>query len=141
MRSHSVQIFSTTGVRVRRSAASSLVIMSACWLLIRSVEDQFSPSRKGGIPVWAISCSRIIRTGAWQSGMAHSAPMTLISTSPTATKSRTAPDRVLSMASAHRWASSWLLAYTRRWSSASSPGLYTTAKRTLPARSQLAPRV
>ena len=68
MRSHSVQIFSTTGVRVRRSAASSLVIMSACWLLIRSVEDQFSPSRKGGIPVWAISCSRIIRTGAWQSG-------------------------------------------------------------------------
>ena len=109
MRSHSVQIFSTTGVRVRRSAASSLVIMSACWLLIRSVEDQFSPSRKGGIPVWAISCSRIIRTGAWQSGMAHSAPMTLISTSPTATKSRTGPLALMAWdhSRAMVWAISW----------------------------------
>ena len=63
-RIHSRQIFSTTGVRVRRKAVSSLVIMSACWLLIRSVEDQFSPSRNGGMPVWAMSCSKSSRTGA-----------------------------------------------------------------------------
>ena len=115
--------------------------MSACWLLIRSVEAQFSPSRKGGMPVWEMSCSMMSRTGAWQSGMSHSAPMTLISTSPTATKSRTDPALVLCMASDHRWAKSWLRSCTRRASMASSPGLYTTAKRTFPARSQLVPRV
>ena len=64
IRSHSRQSFSTTGVTVRRRAVISLVMMSACWLLIRSVEDQLSPSRKGGIPVWAMSCSMSSRTGA-----------------------------------------------------------------------------
>ena len=72
--------------------------MSACWLLIRSVEAQLSPSRKGGMPVWEMSCSMMSRTGAWQSGMSHSAPMTLISTSPAATKSRTDPALVACMA-------------------------------------------
>ena len=87
MRSHSVQIFSTTGVRVRRSAASSLVIMSACWLLIRSVVDHCSPSRNGGTPSLATICSSSWRTGTWVSGMGLSAPITRMSTLPTATKS------------------------------------------------------
>ncbi len=32
-------------------AVSSLVIMSACCVLIRSVDDQLNPNRKGGMPV------------------------------------------------------------------------------------------
>ena len=44
-------------------AVSSEVRMSACWALIRSVEDQLSPSIKGGMPVRDTSCSRICRTG------------------------------------------------------------------------------
>ena len=43
-------------------AVTSVVSRSACWALIRSVEDQDSPSIKGGIPVRATSCSRICRT-------------------------------------------------------------------------------
>ena len=79
----------------------SLVIMSACWVLIRSVEDQDRPSRKGGMPVRATSCSRICRTGTSLSSTWLSAPMTLISTSPTATKSRTEPSLPACMAADH----------------------------------------
>jgi hypothetical protein len=52
MRSHMEQIRSRMGVSVRRMAVSSLVSMSACWELMRSVVLQFSPSIKGGIPSW-----------------------------------------------------------------------------------------
>ena len=40
IRSHIRQIFSTTGVSVRRRAVISVVSISACWALIRSVLDQ-----------------------------------------------------------------------------------------------------
>ena len=92
---------STTGSSPRRMAVISLVIMSACWVLIRSVEDQLRPSRKGGIPVLAMSCSRICRTGTSLSRIWLSAPMTLMSTSPTATKSRTEPSLPACMAADH----------------------------------------
>ena len=82
-------------------AVISVVRMSACWALIRSVEDQLSPSIKGGMPVFATSCSKICRTGTSLSRMGLSAPMTRMSTSPTATKSRTAPLWASRMASAH----------------------------------------
>ena len=36
--------------------------MSACWLDILSVEDQDSPSKKGGTPSLATICSNICRT-------------------------------------------------------------------------------
>ena len=117
-------------------AVISLVIMSACWADIRSVEDQDSPSRKGGMPVLATSCSRICRTGTSLSRVWLSAPMTLISTSPAATKSRTLPRRPACMASLHCRATLW----HRSW--AFPPllsGLHTTAKRTLPIRSQFCP--
>jgi hypothetical protein len=57
------QIFSSMGVSVRRMAVSSLVSMSACWEDMRSVVLQFSPSMKGRMPVLAMSCSSICRTG------------------------------------------------------------------------------
>ena len=101
IRSHIRQMRSSTGVSVRRMAVISVVSMSACWALIRSVEDQFSPSMKGGMPVLATSCSRICRTGTSLSRMGLSAPMTRMSTSPTATKSRTAPPLASCMASDH----------------------------------------
>ena len=89
------------GSTVRRSAHSSEVSRSACWVLIRSVVLQFSPSKKGGSPVFATSCSRICRTGVSESRIGASPPMTLISTSPTATKSRTVPFLLSSMARLH----------------------------------------
>ena len=118
-------------------AVISLVSRSACWVLIRSVDDQDSPSIKGGMPVRATSCSRICRTGTWLSRMGPSAPMTFTSTSPTATKSRTCPARPACMASDHSPA----ICLHRSWAKApsSSPGLHTTAKRRLPARSQFWP--
>ena len=64
-------------------------------------EDQDSPSIKGGMPVLATSCSKICRTGTWLSRTGLSAPMTLMSTSPTATKSRTAPSRPACIAADH----------------------------------------
>ena len=63
IRSHIRQICSTTGVSVRRIAVISVVSMSACWALIRSVEFQFSPSIKGGMEVFATICSNTCRTG------------------------------------------------------------------------------
>ena len=104
---------------------------------MRSVEDQDSPSRKGGIPVRAMSCSRICRTGASLSKIWLSAPMTLMSTSPTATKSRTAPWRVERMAADHSLAT----ISPRSWADrpSPSPGLHTTAKRRFPTRSQFWP--
>ena len=100
-RSQISQIRSTTGVRERRMAVISLVIISACWVLIRSVEDQLSPSRKGGMPVRATSSSRICRTGTSLSRTWLSAPITLMSTSPTATKSRMLPCLPSCMAADH----------------------------------------
>ena len=120
-------------------AVISLVIMSACWVLIRSVEDQDSPSRKGGIPVRATSCSRICRTGTSLSSTWLSAPMTLMSTSPTATKSRTEPSFPACMAADHSRAICSPRSRAVLWSMSPSPGLYTTAKRTLPIRSQFMP--
>ena len=82
-------------------AHSSEVSRSACCLDIRSVEAQLSPSINGGSPVFATSCSKICRTGVSESNILPSAPMTLISTSPTATKSRTAPERPSCIAAVH----------------------------------------
>ena len=91
---------------VRRSAVISLVSISACWLLMRSVDDQLSPNKNGGRPVLATSCSRICRTGTSQSGITLSAPMARMLTSPTLTKSRTLPPRVSCIAPDHSCASS-----------------------------------
>ena len=137
IRSHIRQIRSTTGVSVRRMAVISVVSRSACWELIRSVEFQLNPSIKGGMPVLATICSRICRTGTSLSRMGASAPMALISTSPTATKSRTLPLRLSCMARDHSSASS----RPRSAAEAPSPFLHVTAKRTLPHRSQLTPMV
>ena len=135
--SHSSATRHRAGSTPRRMAVISLVSRSACWALMRSVDDQDSPSIKGGMPVRATSCSRICRTGTWLSSTWLSAPMTRMSTSPTATKSRTLPSRPACMADDHSWAS----IRHRSWAKASSPspGLYTTAKRRLPARSQFWP--
>ncbi|SCJ30886.1 Uncharacterised protein [uncultured Blautia sp.] len=137
IRSHSRQIRSTTGVMVRRMAVISVVSMSACWELIRSVELQLSPSIKGGIPVLATTCSKICRTGTSLSRTGASAPMTWISTSPTATKSRTLPLLVSCMARDHSPASIRLR--SSAWPFPSSRQV--TAKRRLPHRSQLIPMV
>ena len=67
-----------TGSSVRRSAVISLVSISACCELIRSVDDQLSPSINGGSPVFATSCSKICRTGVSLSRIWLSAPMALI---------------------------------------------------------------
>ena len=136
-RSHSSHTRSTTGSTLRRMAAISLVRMSACWLLIRSVVDQLSPSRKGGMPVRATSCSKIWRTGTWLSRMGPSAPMTRMSTSPATTKSRRLPSRPACMAADHSRATR----SHRSWAAAPFSPLHTTAKRIAPARSQLAPTV
>ena len=115
----------------------SVVSRSACWALIRSVELQLSPSMKGGMPVLATTCSRICRTGTSLSRMGASAPMTRISTSPTATKSRTLPLLVSCMARDHSPASCRLR--SAAWPF--PPSRQVTAKRTLPHRSQLTPMV
>ena len=125
-RSQSVQTRSSAGSTARRTAHSSLVSRSACCLLMRSVLDQLRPSRKGGRPVLATSCSMICRTGVSASRICPSAPMTLTDTSPTATKSRTTPffasciaaDHSLAMVSACRSAETY---------SPPVPGLQTTA--------------
>ena len=109
--------------------------MSACWELIRSVEFQLSPSKKGGMPVLATTCSRICRTGTWLSSTGASAPMTRMLTSPAATKSRTLPPRVSRMARDHSPASS----FPR--SAAPCPPGQVTAKRRFPHRSQFTPTV
>lgn len=116
-------------------AAISLVRISACWELIRSVDDQLSPSRKGGMPVLATSCSRICRTGTSLSKIWLSAPMVRIPTSPAHTKSRTAPSLPACMAALHSRAT-WA---QRSWAAAASPPPHVTAKRTLPVRSQFLP--
>ena len=121
--SHSSQIRSTTGSSPRRMAVSSLVIMSACCVLIRSVDDQLNPNRKGGMPVRATSCSRICRTGTSLSSTWLSAPITLMSTSPTATKSRTRPSRPASMAADHSRAIWRLRSWAMDCSRGASPGL------------------
>ena len=137
IRSHSRQIRSTTGVSVRRRAVISVVSRSACWELMRSVELQLSPSIKGGMPVLATICSKICRTGVSLSRMGASPPMALISTSPTATKTRTLLFRPSRMARDHSSASS----RPRSAADPLSPFLHVTAKRTLPHRSQLTPMV
>ena len=58
--SHSSQIRSTTGSSPRRMAVSSLVIMSACWVLIRSVDDQVLDSE---VPVRQILEQVVAKTG------------------------------------------------------------------------------
>ena len=63
IRSHIRQIRSTTGVSILRMAVISVVSISACWALMRSVEFQFSPSIKGGMEVFATICSSTCRTG------------------------------------------------------------------------------
>ena len=65
--------------------------------------------------------------------------MTLMSTSPTATKSRTLPSFPASMAAAHSRAICSLRSWAYIRSRLSFPGLQTTAKRTLPIRSQFMP--
>ena len=106
-------------------AQSSLVSRSACWALMRSVVDQLSPSRKGGSPVLAMSCSKICRTGTSESRIGVSPPMTRICTSPTATKSRTMPFFPSSMARDHS-AAIWL-PRSRAWAgSMPSSGRQTT---------------
>ena len=136
IRSHIRQICCTTGVSVLRIAVISVVSMSACWALIRSVEFQFSPSIKGGMEVFATICSITCRTGTWLSRIGASPPMTLMSTSPTATKSRTLPLLVSCMARLHSCASTW-----PRSAALPPPSRQVTAKRTLPHRSQLTPTV
>ena len=71
---------------------------------MRSVDDQFSPSINGGMPVLATSCSRICRTGTSLSSIMLSAPMTRMSTSPHAHKvAHMLPSRVSCIAPAHSW--------------------------------------
>ena len=57
--SHSSAVRWSAGSTALRMAVTSVVSISACWVLIRSVDDQDSPSIKGGMPVRATSCSRI----------------------------------------------------------------------------------
>ena len=104
-------------------AVISVVSRSACWVLIRSVLDQLRPSMKGGRPVLLTSCSRICRMGTELSRIWLSAPMTLMSTSPTATKSRTLPLLVLSMARLHSLASCRLRSWAMPRSHSPPPGL------------------
>ena len=85
--------------------------------------DQLSPSIKGGIPVLLTSCSKICLIGTELSRIWLSAPMTLMSTSPTATKSRTHPFLVRSMALLHSLASCLLRSWAMPRSHSPSPGL------------------
>ena len=127
------------GSSVRRSAVISLVSISACCELIRSVDDQLSPSINGGSPVFATSCSKICRTGVSLSRIWLSAPMALIDTSPTDTKSRTLPFLPSCIARDHSSAICSARSCAAPRSSSPSCGLYVTAKRTLPQRSQFFP--
>ena len=117
-------------------AVISVVSISACCALIRSVEFQLRPSIKGGIEVFATICSITCRTGTWLSRIGASPPITLISTSPTATKSRTLPLLVSCMARLHSCAR-----ICPRSAALPPPSRQVTANRTLPHRSQLTPTV
>ncbi len=94
---------------------------------MRSVLDQLRPSRNGGRPVFATSCSSSWRTGTAASSTGPSAPMTLTDTSPTATKSRTTPLWLSRMASLHSAAMAPARSEAEPRSIPSPPGLQTTA--------------
>lgn len=105
--------------------------ISACCSLILSVLDHEIPSKNGGIPSFAIICSRICLTGMSQSGISLSAPITLMLTSPTDTKSHT-----LSLLIAFFHSSATACAFSLLTAEPFESGLRVTAKRISPTLSQ-----